>query len=52
MKIYVLQFFERPKQTKYTTQFKNQSTTLTNLYFLSFFFAWKKLTGHYVWIIL
>jgi hypothetical protein len=52
MKIYALQSFETPEQTKYTTRFKNQGKTLINLHFLSFFFAWKQILGHYVWIIL
>jgi len=51
MKIYALQSFETPKQTKYTTRFKNLCTTLINLHFLNFFFSWKQILGHYVWII-
>jgi hypothetical protein len=53
MKIYALQSFETPEKTKYTTRFKNQITTLINLNFLSFFFAWKQIIlGHYERIIL
>jgi len=50
MKIYTLQSFETSEQTKHTTRFKNQGTTLINQHFLSF--PWKQILGHYVWIIL